>query len=90
MPVFKPIIKGGGSGGLTIEGQQTITGILTGTVDEFDTVYSKFVSDGTNWDTVHNKLSNPADLPAGNGRVSFSSDGSYTYSAQGVTISYGV
>ena len=51
------------SGDLTIEGQQIITGILTGTVDEFDTVYS--ISDGSNWDTVHNKLSNPADLPTG-------------------------
>ena len=78
MPVFKPIIKGGGSGDLTIAGQQIITGILTGTVDEFDTVYSKLISDGSNWDTVHNKLSDPEDLPTGNGRgVSFSSDNTY-------------
>ena len=66
------------SGDLTIEGQQTITGILTGTVDEFDTVYSKLISDGSNWDTVHNKLSDPADLPPGIGySVSFSSDDTY-------------
>ena len=66
------------SGDLTIDGQQIITGILTGTVDEFDTVYSKFVGDGSNWGTVHNKLSNPADLPTGSGNaISFSSNGSY-------------
>ena len=66
------------SGDLTIEGQQIITGILSGTVDEFDTVYSKIIGGGSNWDTVHNKLSNPADLPTGNGYdVSFSSDDTY-------------
>ena len=75
---YASVINSLPSGGLTIEGQQIITGILTGTVDEFDTVYSKFISDGSNWDTVHNKLSNPEDLPAGIGRgVSFSSDDTY-------------
>ena len=61
-----------------IEDQRIITGILTGTVDKFDTIYSKFVSDGSDWDTVHNKLSNPADLPTGTIRnVSFSSNDTY-------------
>ncbi|HKL95056.1 MAG TPA: hypothetical protein VJ845_01360 [Haploplasma sp.] len=66
------------SGDLTIEGQQTITGILTGTVEEFDTVYSKIIADGSNWNTVHNKLSDPADLPPYDCiGVSFSSDDTY-------------
>ena len=44
------------SGGLTIEGQQTITGILTGAVDEFDTVYSEIIGDATLISPAHNTI----------------------------------
>ena len=63
-------ISGGGGGTLTIAGQQTITGILSGTVSQFDTVYVEYM----------NKLSDPSILPSNIGvTVAFSSGWIHTW-----------
>ena len=63
--------------GLTIEGQQIVRGILTGTVDEFDTVYTQYFGNGVNWDSGGTKLSGIEALAGYGFGIAFSSDDTY-------------